>query len=99
MNIKIPIRMYPIICINFVVVAIFSSASAHYFNKYNCTYVPLGLVYVCGSDGKTYTNIYRLWCAQNKEYGKRVNLQLKHEWRCFIWESYGIETTTFLFVS
>lgn len=92
--------MHEIIHFNFLVFAIFASASASASARiYNCTYLPQGLVYVCGSDSKTYKNIYYLWCEQKEEYGIRVNLHLKHEWKCFIWESYGIETTTILCVS
>lgn len=92
--------MHAIIQINFLVIAIFAScASCAGTIIFNCTIIPKGKVYECGSDGITYKNIYYLWCKQKTEYGKRVNLQLKHPFRCFIWESYGIETTTFLFVS
>lgn len=34
---------------------------------------------VCGTDGKTYKDNGSFRCVQNEEYGKRVNLQRKHE--------------------
>lgn len=89
-NIKTLIRMHEIIYINFFVIAISASASAT-ARIYNCAYVPQSLAYVCGSDGKTNKNIYHFWCAQQREYGVRVNLQLERPWLCFIWESYDIE--------
>lgn len=49
---------------------------------------------VCGSDGYDYNNINYFRCVQTMEYGKRVNLQLRHEWPCWIWEQHGIETST-----
>lgn len=39
---------------------------------------------VCGSDGKDYWNLAYFRCIQAMEYGKRVNLQLRHEWPCFV---------------
>lgn len=54
---------------------------------------------VCGSDGYDYHNMYYFRCAQTTEYGKRVNLQLRHEMPCWIWEQHGIETSTIIFVS
>lgn len=51
---------------------------------------------VCGTDGKDYPNISWLRCAQEEEYGKRVNLQFKHYNRCWIWERIGIETLLFV---
>lgn len=89
--------MHQLIHINFLVIAIFASVNARTYE--DCTFVPKGLIYVCGSDGKTYNNIHYLWCAQKSEYGRKINLQLIHQWRCFIWEKYGIDTTTFLCVS
>ncbi len=84
-NIKTLIRMHGIIHISFLFIANFASAFT------NCTFVPKGKIPVCGSDGKTYKNIHYFWCAQKEQYGIRVNLQLKRRWRCFIWESYGID--------
>lgn len=98
MNIKTLIRMNNINCINFVVIlfVLRPSESKHaFFNPVNCTNAPKGLVYVCGTDGKTYKNQFILRCAQNKEYGKRVNLELSHRGFCSPWE----ENTTILFVS
>lgn len=91
--------MHQIIHINFLVIAIFASANASARIYEDCPFVPKGKIYVCGSDGKTYTNIHHLWCAQKSEYGRKINLQLIRRWHCFIWEKYGIETTTFLYVS
>lgn len=87
--------------INFVVILFFlrPSESKHaFFNPVNCTNVPRGLVYVCGTDGKTYKNEAFLRCAQHKEYGKRVNLEISHGGFCYPWEEY-IGNTTILFVS
>lgn len=36
----------------------------------------------CGTDGKNYVNISYLKCKQGSEYGKHVNLQLKHTLFC-----------------
>lgn len=41
-----------------------------------------GNLEVCGTDGKTYFNWIKLECTQKTEYGKRVNLQLKHLFGC-----------------
>lgn len=46
---------------------------------------------VCGTDGVTYGNIWALWCAQKKEYGKSINLQLKHEEACWFWQRINFE--------
>lgn len=54
---------------------------------------------VCGTNGVTYVNPSSLWCAQKEEYSKLINLQLKHDGACWIWEKHGIETSTVLFVS
>lgn len=93
--------MNNIIYINFVVIVFFlsTSKSERYFNPYNCTNVSRAINYVCGTDGKTYTNRQFLMCAQHREYGKRINLQESHYWVCYIWEEYGISTSTLLFVS
>lgn len=47
--------------------------------------VRLNLMYLCGSDGYKYENPSVLECIQRTEYGKRVDLQLQHYYRCFIW--------------
>lgn len=44
---------------------------------------------VCGTDGKTYEDNGSFKCTQNKEYGKRVNLQLKHEGPCWPWQNHS----------
>lgn len=54
---------------------------------------------VCGTDGKDYINKSVLRCKQETEYGKRENLQLWHIEPCWIWERYGLATSTFCFVS
>lgn len=54
---------------------------------------------VCGSDGNDYWNMNYLRCAQTMEYGKRVNLQLRHEMPCWVWERLGIETNILCLVS
>ena len=69
------------------------------FNPYKCKYVPKSHAPVCGSDGKNYPNKWHLMCAQNREYGIRLNLQLQHYEPCFPWERLGIKISTFLFVS
>lgn len=54
---------------------------------------------VCGTDGYDYHNLHYFRCIQTTEYGKRVNLQLSNEWRCWIWEQHGIKTSTLCYVS
>lgn len=54
---------------------------------------------VCGTDGNDYHDLAYFRCAQTMEYGKRVNLQLRHEGSCWMWERHGIETSTLCFVS
>lgn len=54
---------------------------------------------VCGTDGDSYINRSELQCAQEREYGKRVNLQLNHIGLCWRWERYGLSTSTFCLVS
>lgn len=54
---------------------------------------------VCGTNNKDYPYLVNLQCEQQMEYGKQINLQLKHEGTCWIWERYGYETDTVLFVS
>lgn len=43
---------------------------------------------VCGTDGKTYENNGMFKCIQEEEYGKSVNLQLKHIGPCWPWQHY-----------
>lgn len=43
---------------------------------------------VCGTDNEDYYDIYHLRCEQRSKYRKRLNLQLKHHWKCYTWESY-----------
>lgn len=40
---------------------------------------------ICGTDGNSYYDIRHLECNQRTEYGKRVNLQFKHDGACFTW--------------
>lgn len=40
---------------------------------------------ICGTDGNSYYNILDLECMQRSDYGKRVNLQFKHDGACFTW--------------
>lgn len=54
---------------------------------------------VCGTDGKDYGNLSFLRCESTTEYGRSVNLQLRHRCGCFIWEKYGIHTYIVLLVS
>lgn len=54
--------------------------------------------YVCGTDNVTYGDIFHLRCTQLMEYGKRVNLQWKHDQSCQTGEYNGYETHT-VFVS
>lgn len=67
--------------------------------KYECLMLTMRSSGVCGTDGKTYVDGLFLSCVQTKEYGNRVNLQLKHKGPCWIWEKYGYETYTVLSVS
>lgn len=71
----------------------------HYFDPVTCTNVPKPYRPVCGTDGKNYVHKYGLMCAQHREYGKRINLQLSHFGKCYLWEEYGISNSTILFVS
>lgn len=108
MNTEVLIRMNKFIFISIVIIFLNTRVNARYywnksipiiFDPVTCTYVPLSIYTVCGTDGKNYKNVYRLKCAQHTEYGKRVNLQMSHSWECYIWEEYGIATSTILFVS
>lgn len=54
---------------------------------------------VCGTDNVGYKDFRMLECAKLKVEGKRINLQLKHEGNCLIWERYGFETSTVIIVS
>lgn len=65
---------------------------------YKCELSYVAAYKVCGTDLKTYDD-FDLCPMQHTEYGKRVNLQLKHDHACSIWEEYGFETYTVLFVS
>lgn len=60
---------------------------------------PVGPKAVCGTDNISFFSIDVLECIKQTEYGKRVNLQLKHEGMCWMWEDYGFDTTTVVFVS
>lgn len=55
--------------------------------------------FVCGTDNKIYYHIDYLECYKITPYGKSINLQLKHKGACWIWETYGYETSTVLWVS
>lgn len=44
-------------------------------------------------------NVYEFDCMQKGLYGGSGNLQMKHKGACWIWEKYGYETSTVLFVS
>lgn len=70
-----------------------------YFNQKNKCETSYENRVVCGTDGRNYANPSFLRCEQNKEYGKRVNLQLSHEMPCWIWEQYGFGTSTLCIVS
>lgn len=57
---------------------------------------------VCGSDGRTYSDINILKCVQGTEYGKQVNLQLSHEGTCFgelTWKQINLTILPFVIVS
>lgn len=53
----------------------------------------------CGSDARDYYYLSYLECVRKTKYGKRINLQLKHRGRCWIWEKYGYETYLVIGVS
>lgn len=53
----------------------------------------------CGTDARDYHYLSYFECKQKTKYGKRINLQLKHRGRCWIWEKYGYETYAVIFVS
>lgn len=89
--------MNKIISITFVATAIFSSVNA-VFTRCSGP-MPASRFKMCGSDGKTYRNQAYFDCAQISEYGKRINLQYVHFGYCYIWEEYGFQTTTIIFVS
>lgn len=55
--------------------------------------------YYCGTDAKNYYSLSTLECEKNTEYGKSINLQLKHSGKCWIWEKYGYETYQVICVS
>ena len=76
-------KMLKIVFIHLVIVM------TTYASEYKCetTYAAYpGLI--CGTDGKTYEDDGSFACAQNKEYGKRINLQLKHDGPCWPWQHY-----------
>lgn len=54
--------------------------------------------FVCGSDGKDH-HADLLECVQKPKYGKRVNLQLGHEWRCFMCEQHGLQISLLFIIS
>lgn len=54
---------------------------------------------VCGTDGRDYYDLETFKCVQRTERGKRINLQLRHEGGCWIWEQHGYETYTVLSVT
>lgn len=86
--------MNKIIFIYFVLMTTYSNA------EYKCETSYDGLPLVCGTDGKTYGNLGRLNCEiEETEYGKRINLQLKHDGACWIWEKYGYDTYAVILVS
>lgn len=75
------------ICLVFMTTGTYAKCESTYEAKYYTDGI-------CGTDGKSYIGMYEFLCAQKEEYGKRVNLQVKHRWPCFIWEKYGYETHT-----
>lgn len=54
---------------------------------------------ICGTDGWSYNHIRDLSCAASKDEGMRINLRLKHDGPCYLWERYGLETYEAIIVS
>lgn len=54
---------------------------------------------VCGTNNMGFNDLRDLMCAAKTERGKLLNLQLKHEGSCWIWETYGFETNKVIIVS
>lgn len=52
----------------------------------------------CGTDNINYDSS-TLLCEMTTKYGKRINLQIKHRGRCWIWEEHGLETNGVIYVS
>lgn len=61
-------------------------------------YVNFGLE-VCGTDDRTYHSAPNLVCERRKEYGRRINLQIKHEGPCNKFIFYLQRTSTFNLVN
>lgn len=72
--------MLKIICALFVITTTTYSAK---FNDGCWTSYSMYPPLVCGTDGITYKENGRFQCAQNSEYGKRVNLQIEKRGPCW----------------
>lgn len=84
-------KMYKIICLYLILL----TPSSH--EKCETPYA-YSRNSVCGTNGVSYYDLNVFKCEQ-EEYGKSVNLQIKHMGPCRIWERHGIETTTVILVS
>lgn len=67
-------------------------------NKKCQDFILMGLMPVCGSDGRTY-NYYRFECDKLEKYGENSTVRISHLLACFIWEEYGLSKATFFHVS
>lgn len=53
----------------------------------------------CGTDARDYYYRSTFECVRKNSYGRRINLQIKHRGRCWIWEKYGYKTYLVICVS
>lgn len=81
-------NMLKMIFLLLVIVVVMPTNSAK-FNDGCWTTYDLYPPLLCGTDGKTYEDNGFFKCAQNGEYGKRVNLQVKHEGPCWPWQNHS----------